>query len=89
MTWKRAEGAKFYRLYQKAGAGNYKLLAIIEENTYIHTGVKTGEKYRYKVKAAGYEEEEMIYKASSSKAGPVIYRLEPCKKVKLSKKGKT
>ncbi|MBQ1492180.1 MAG: hypothetical protein IIZ39_09470, partial [Blautia sp.] len=88
VTWEKVEGAKFYHLYCKAGAGKYLLLATLRETTYIHTGVKAGEKYQYKVKAAGYEEEERIYETSPAKASSAIYRLEPCKKVKLSKKGK-
>ena len=88
VTWEKVEGARFYNLYRKAGSGKYQLLATLQENTYLNTSVKAGEKYKYKVEAAGYEEEGKIYETSPSKAGPVIYRLESCKKVKLSSKGK-
>ncbi|MCQ2478818.1 MAG: hypothetical protein MJ091_06400 [Clostridia bacterium] len=54
VKWSSVTGADSYAVYRKAGSGSYKKIATVSGNStvsYIDKSVKSGTKYRYKIKA--------------------------------------
>ena len=52
LSWKKASGAKTYRIYRSSNGGKtYKKMRDTKLLTYKDTKVKRGKKYRYKIRA--------------------------------------
>lgn len=52
LSWKKVKGAKNYQVYQATKkSGKYKKVKTTKATVYTKTGLKTGQKYYYKVKA--------------------------------------
>lgn len=88
VSWSGVKNASLYRLYKKTGEGKYEFLALTGERSYTDRSVYSGTAYRYKVLAVGYESEEALYTSGQARASKKTVYLAPCKKARVSKKGR-
>ncbi|MEE0831574.1 MAG: leucine-rich repeat protein [Longicatena sp.] len=52
ITWKKATGAKTYKVYRSKGSGSFKKLATVTTTSYTDKAVVKGNTYKYKVYAS-------------------------------------
>ena len=52
LTWTKVSGATGYKVYRQKADGSWTRIAVVDDAlTYTNTGLKTGKKYTYKIRA--------------------------------------
>ena len=69
ITWSAVKGADGYEVYQyNSGTKKYSRVATVTKTSYTRTGLKTGTKYTYKVRAYKNADKEKLYSSYSKAA---------------------
>lgn len=93
LSWSKGSGVTGYKIYRKPYGGSYTCIKTITDAatvSYTNTGLKTGTKYYYKIKATGETADgKVVYSAYSAVKAAKPYLKKPVLKTTAGKKSVT